>query len=119
LNWAGPTACADDLDRYRTQYLPYEILHWGGDIEAMFPETCRALAGRQIALEGFVSYWFRIPHPMTRSYDFFDVKIDRFVEFVSEQTADLTPLVQREAAELRLAYQAANEGPLQSTGTRL
>ena len=119
LNWTAPTACADDLNRYRTQYLPYEILHWGGDIEAMFPETCRALAGRQIALGGFVSYWFRIPHPMTRSYDFFDVKIDRFVGFVSEQTADLTPLVEREAAELRLAYQAANEGLPQSTGTRL
>ena len=119
LNWTAPTACADDLNRYRTQYLSYEILHWGGDIEAMFPETCRALAGRQIALGGFVSYWFRIPHPMTRSYDFFDVKIDRFVGFVSEQTADLTPLVEREAAELRLAYQAANEGLPQSTGTRL
>lgn len=118
-NWTAPTACADDLDRYRTQYLPYEILHWGGDIAAMFPDTCRELAGRQIALEGLVSYWFRLPHPMTRSYDFFDVKIDRFVEFVREQALDLTPLVQREAAELRLAYQAANEGPLQSTGTHL
>ncbi len=116
LNWTTPTACAEDLDRYRTQYLPYEILHWGGDIEAMFPDTCRELAGRQIALEGLVSYWFRLPHLMTRSYDFFEVKIDRFVEYVSEQASDLTSLVQREAAELRLAYRAANEGPLQSTG---
>lgn len=119
LNWTAPTACADDLDRYRTQYLPYEILHWGGEIEAMFPDTCRELAGRQIALEGLVSYWFRLPHPMTRSYDFFEVKIDRFVEYVSEQAPDLTSLVQREAAELRRAYRAANEGPLQSTGTQL
>lgn len=118
-NWMAPTACADDLDWYRTKYLPYEILRWGGDVEAMFPETCRELAGRQIAVDGFVSYWFRLPHPVTRSYDFFEVKIDRFVEFVSEQAADLKPLVQREAAELRLAYQAANEAPLQSTGTHL
>lgn len=118
-NWAASAACAEDLDRYRTQYLPYEILHWGGDIEAMFPDTCRELAGRQIGLEGLVAYWFRLPHPMTRSYDFFEVKIDRFVEYVSEQASDLTSLVQREAAELRLAYQTANEGPLQSTGVPL
>lgn len=118
-NWTAPTACAEDLDRYRTKYLPYEILHWGGDIEAMFPATCRELAGRRIALEGFITYWFRLPHPMTRSYDFFEVKIDRFVEYVSEQASDLTTLVQQEAAELRLAYQAANEGPLQSTGMPL
>lgn len=118
-NWMAPTACVDDLDWYRTKYLPYEILHWGGDVEAMFPETCRELAGRQITIDGFVSYWFRLPHPVTRSYDFFEVKIDRFVEFVSEQASDLKPLVQREATELRLAYQAANEVPLQSTGAHL
>ncbi len=116
-NWTAPTACADDLDWYRTKYLPYEILHWGGDIEAMFPETCRELVGRQIALDGFVSYWFRLPHPVTRSYDFFDVKIDRFVEFVCEQASELKSLAQREASELRLAYQAANEAPPQSMGT--
>ena len=111
-NWMSPTACAEELDWYRTTYLPYEILHWGGDVEAMFPETCRALAGRQIALDGFVSYWFRLPHPVARSYDFFDVKIDRFVDFVRELALDLEPLAQREATELRQAYQAASEAPL-------
>lgn len=111
-NWMAPTACADELDWYRTKYLPYEILHWGGDIEAMFPETCRAMAGQQIALDGFVSYWFHLPHPVTRSYDFFDVKIDRFVDFVRELALDLEPLAQREATELRQAYQAASEVPL-------
>ena len=111
-NWMAPTACADELDWYRTKYLPHEILHWGGDIEAMFPETCRAMAGQQIALDGFVSYWFHLPHPVTRSYDFFDVKIDRFVDFVRELAPDLEPLAQREATELRLAYQAASEAPL-------
>ena len=108
----APTACADELDWYRAKYLPYEILHWGGDIDAMFPETCRALAGQQISLDGFVSYWFHLPHPVTRSYDFFDVKIDRFVDFVRELALDLEPLAQREATELRLAYQAASEAPL-------
>jgi hypothetical protein len=115
-NWTAPTACADDLDRYRTTYLPYEILHWGGDVEAMFPQTCRGLGERHIGLDGFVSYWFRLPHPVTRSYDYFDVKIDRFVDFVRELAPDLEPLAQREATELRQAYQAANEGPLPTAG---
>ncbi len=111
-NWTAPMACADELDRYRTTYLPYEILHWGGDVEAMFPQTCRGLGERHIGLDGFVSHWFRLPHPVTRSYDYFDVKIDRFVGFVRELAPDLEPLVQREATELRQAYHAANEGPL-------
>jgi hypothetical protein len=105
-------ACFDDLDWYRTRYLPYEILHWGGDVEAMFPQTCRGLGERHIGLDGFVSYWFRLPHSVTRSYDFFDVKIDRFVDFVRELAPDLEPLAQREATELRQAYQAASEAPL-------
>ena len=111
-NWMAPTACMEELDWYRTTYLPYEILHWGGDVEAMFPQTCRGLGERHIGLDGFVSYWFRLPHPVTRSYDFFDVKIDRFVDFVRELAPDLEPLAQREATELRQAYQAASEAPL-------
>lgn len=113
-DWTASMACYDDLDWYRKEYLPYEILHWGGDIEAMFPETCRELAARGFALDRFVSFWFHLPHPVTGSYDFFDVKIDRFVEFVSDAMVDLTSVVHREAAELRQAYQAANEGPLQT-----
>ncbi|MCC6141420.1 MAG: DUF692 family protein [Nitrospira sp.] len=116
-DWTAAMACCDDLEWYRTEYLPYEILHWGGDIEAMFPETCRALESQRLALDRFVSFWFCRPHPVTRSYDFFDVKIDRFVEFVSDVAVDLTPLAQREAAELRQAYQAANAGPLQIAST--
>lgn len=114
-NWTAQVACSDDLDWYRTKYLPYEILHWGGDLEAMFPETCRGMGERYIALERFVSFWFRLPHSVTHSYDFFEIKIDRFLEFVSEVAPDLSPVAQREAAELRQAYHAANEGPLQTT----
>ncbi|MEQ1794499.1 MAG: DUF692 family multinuclear iron-containing protein [Nitrospira sp.] len=115
--WTVSVASFEELDWYRTKYLPYEILHWGGDVEAMFPETCRELRERHIVLDRFVSFWFRLPHPVTRSYDFFDVKIDRFVEFVSDLASDLVPLAQREATELRQAYQAANEGPLQTAST--
>src|SRR3990167_725254 len=46
-DWTAPVACFDDLDWYRTRYLPYEILHWGGDVEAMFPQTCRGLGDRK------------------------------------------------------------------------
>lgn len=111
-DWTAPVACFDDLDWYRTRYLPYEILHWGGDVEAMFPQTCRGLGERHLGLDGFVSHWFRLPHSVARSYDFFDVKIDRFVDFVRELAPDLELLAQREATELRQAYQAASEAPL-------
>jgi uncharacterized protein len=115
-DWMAASACSDDLDWYRTKYLPYEILHWGGDVEAMFPDICRELGARHIALDDFVPYWFRVPHPVTRSYDFFEIKIDRFVAFIGEMAPDLKPLAQQEAAELRQAYHAANEGPLQAVG---
>ena len=32
------------LELYRDTYLPYEILHWGGDLYDMFPGTCGQLA---------------------------------------------------------------------------
>ena len=117
-DWAAASACSDELDWYRTKYLPYEILHWGGDIEAMFPDICRELEVRHIALNDFVSHWFRKPHPVTQLYDFFEIKIDRFVEFIGEMAPDLKPLAQQEAAGLRQAYHAANEGPLEATGMR-
>lgn len=117
-DWTAPMACFEELDWYRTKYLPYEIMRWGGDIEAMFPETCQRLEELHIVFADFVPHWFRLPHPVTRAYDFFEVKIDRFVEFVSERAPDLDLLVQREATEMRQAYQAANELPQQSVSTQ-
>ena len=110
--WIGPTGCADDLSYYRAAYLPFEILHWGGDVEAMFPNTCRELIVRGVALGQFVTYWFRAPHPEVGSYDFFEIKIERFLEFVEEVASDLRPLAAREAGALRDAYHAANAGLL-------
>ncbi|MFO0706689.1 MAG: DUF692 family protein [Nitrospira sp.] len=110
--WTGPTGCADGVACYRTTYLPFEILHWGGDVEAMFPDTCRELVAREIALASFVTYWFDAPHHAAGSYDFFEIKIDRFLEFVDDVAPDLRSLAYREAGELRDAYHAANEGPL-------
>ncbi|MGA6827055.1 DUF692 family multinuclear iron-containing protein [Nitrospira sp. NS4] len=114
--WTSPAACSEGLPWYHTSYLPYEILHWGGEIGAMFPETCRGLAAQQISLETFVAYWFREPRPVESSYDFFEIKIDRFLEFVSEVAPDSRAIARREAEELRAAYRSANEAPLPVAG---
>ncbi|ALA60662.1 DUF692 family multinuclear iron-containing protein [Nitrospira moscoviensis] len=107
--WTGPAAWTQDLEMYRTGYLPYEILHWGGDLEAMFPESCRQLAARGVPQAAFVGFWFRAPRPLTRTYDFFLLKIERFVEFVRDRAPELEAAAMREAEELRRAYDLANE----------
>jgi len=107
--WTEASAYAEELDRYRTAYLPHEILHWGGDLEDMFVESCRQLRARGLSLQGFVTFWFREPRSSLRSYDFFLLKVERFVEFVCEVAPDLRSMVEREARELRLAYRLVNE----------
>ncbi len=106
------------LTSYRTSYLPYEILHWGGDLVEMFPQTCRILAERGVCLAGFVVFWFRAPRPLTESYDFFLLKIERFVEFVAELSPDVLACAEREGHLLRQAYEQANEvvGPMLEMG---
>jgi uncharacterized protein (UPF0276 family) len=107
--WQEVAAEATGLTRYRTSYLPHEIVHWGGDLAEMFPQTCRILAERDICLTEFVVFWFRSPRPITHSYDFFLLKIDRFLEFVTECAPDVKDCVQQESDLLRLAYAQANE----------
>ena len=110
--WKGPCAHLDELEQYRSTYLPYEILHWGGEIEAMFPESCRRLTEQAIPLAKFVSFWFREPRPVKSAYDFFLLKIERFIEFACEEMPELAGVVEREAGELRHAYSSANEPPI-------
>lgn len=107
--WTGSHACVDELDTYRSGYLPHEILHWGGDLEAMFPESCRRLEKRAVPLADFVSFWFDVPRPAGRSYDFFLLKVERFTDFMRHVAPDLERVVRREAEELRHAYRQANE----------
>jgi uncharacterized protein (UPF0276 family) len=109
LEWQETAAEATGLARYRTSYLPHEILHWGGDLAEMFPQTCRTLAERGICLTEFVVFWFRSPRPLTHSYDFFLLKIERFFEFVTERAPEARVCVQQECDSLRLAYAQANE----------
>ena len=107
--WQDVAADQAGLTSYRTSYLPHEILHWGGDLVEMFPQTCKLLAERGVCLTEFVAFWFRAPRPLTQSYDFFLLKIDRFLEFVTESAPDVRISAQQEGDQLRLAYAQANE----------
>ena len=107
--WQEAVAEPGGVTRYRTSYLPYEILHWGGDLVEMFPQTCRLLAERGVCLTEFVSFWFQSPRPLTQSYDFFLLKIERFLEFVSERAPEVRVCAQQECDSLRQAYAQANE----------
>lgn len=100
----------EGLERYRTEYLPYEILEWGGDLRDMFPESCRRLDEAALPLGRFVDFWFCEPrdaHTGHDGYDFFLLKIDRFAEYVSRVLPDAAELVHREAAMLRTDYALA------------
>ncbi len=107
--WQDVGPAATGVTQYRTSYVPHEILHWGGDLAEMFPQTCRTLAERGISLTEFVTFWFRSPRPLTRSYDFFLLKIERFLEFVAEHAPDVRGCVQQECDMLRQAYAQVNE----------
>ena len=109
VEWSRSPGWFEELDQYRSVYLPYEILQWGGKIDDMFPETCRRLTERGVPLAGFLSFWFRAPCPLDGIYDYFLLKIERFVEFIREVAPDLHATVEREASELRQGYQVANE----------
>lgn len=107
--WQAVQEDGTGLARYVTSYLPNEILRWGGQLTDMFPDTCRMLAQEGIALDDFVQWWFRDVRVASKSYDFFLLKIMRFLEFVHERAPQLSPLADREAALLRSAYVDANE----------
>jgi uncharacterized protein (UPF0276 family) len=103
---------ASALPLYIEHYLPDEILEWGGAVRDMFPETCRNLDAADISLDAFVRFWFREPREpggTAAAYDFFLLKIARFVEFVREALPAASGGAEREAQALRDGYQAACE----------
>jgi uncharacterized protein len=108
--WQGVVDDPAGLACYVHDYVPHEILHWGGDVREMFPATCRALDQAGVALDGFVTWWFQAARPVDRPYDFFLLKIDRVLAFVTERAPSVLPLAEREAETLRLAYAEANNG---------
>jgi hypothetical protein len=102
----------DGLRLYQKVYLPQELLHWGGDLRDMFPDTYRILRDWAIDVRDFVGFWFARPRMPAMQYDFFLLKIECFVEFVAVVMPEAGALVSREAMELRAAYESAN-GPTQ------
>lgn len=97
------------LRLYRDYYLPHEILHWGGDIREIFPASCRALEEAGVPVADFVDFWSRAPRAVSAPYDFFLLKLDRFMEFVGEMAPAAGRAAAREAADLRAAYLSASD----------
>ncbi|MBS0149465.1 MAG: DUF692 family protein [Nitrospira sp.] len=106
--WSQSHANVDELDLYRSVYLPHEILHWGGEITEMFPESYRGLTEVHVPLAELVAFWFQEPRSLSGTYDFFLLKVDRFVEFVREVAPTLEAIAEREAEVLRQGYRTAN-----------
>jgi hypothetical protein len=108
--WQAAAEEPSGLDRYVRAYLPYEILHWGGELTDMFPDTCKGLSEAGVLLDEFVPWWFHKSRAADRPYDFFLLKIDRLLEFVAERAPGLLGPARREAERLRVAYEEASAG---------
>ncbi len=100
------------LHVYATQYLPYEILSWGGDVRVMFPNACDILDQYGISLKQFVEFWFVLPRISESEYDFFLLKIDLFVEFIGQMFPEASSLVKQETDLLTQGYLLASQGAL-------
>ncbi len=84
----------------------------------MFPDTWRRLSEQGVPLSRFVDFWFSRPRPVAAPYDFFLVKIERFVEFVREEAPEWADIAEREADVLRRGYDLANQPTLRAVGER-
>lgn len=104
---AFPLSDARGLRVYQTHYLPHEILHWGGDLRSLFPAACRDLDRAGVALADFVAFWFEAPRKATEPYDFFLLKLSRFVEFAAAADPAAGRTAAEEAEPLRAAYRSA------------
>jgi hypothetical protein len=101
--WGGVER-EEGIQVYATQYLPYEILSWGGDVRMMFPQTCDVLDQLGISLSRFVEFWFAHPRSSESEYDFFLLKINVFVEFLGQVFPGAGSLVKQEAELLAQGY---------------
>lgn len=99
----------EGLVRYTTRYLPWELLSWGGDLKELFPAIWRTLEERSLTGEDFVRFWFQRPCPVTEPYDYFYVKLERWVAFVGEVAPDLLEETSREAEILRAGHAELND----------
>jgi uncharacterized protein (UPF0276 family) len=102
----------DGLARYTGLYLPHELLCWGGDLAELFPTTWKSLEKRGVTAADFLRFWFRQPRPVADQYDFFYVKLDRWVEFVGDVAPDLIEQAEKEAEVLRALHAELNDEPV-------
>jgi len=108
-DWMVSREQIDHVNQYVREYLPYEILEWGGDLKQMFPQTLLALGCQRNGLEDFVQFWFDRPRPIHGAYDYFLLKVERFVEFINERFPECRGRVDEEANELRKGYAMASD----------
>ena len=101
----------EGLHRYVTCYLPHELLCWGGDLAQLFPAIWKSLEKRGVTATDFVRFWFRQSRPVADPYDFFYLKLERWVEFVGEVAPDLLEQAQSEAGILRALHAELNDEP--------
>ena len=99
-----------ELGYYATQYLPYEILSWGGDVRVLFPRTCQLLDHYGVSLNQFVEFWFAHARTSEAEYDFFLLKIHLFVEFLDQVLPQVVSPVKEEAGLLFQGYDVACQG---------
>jgi hypothetical protein len=119
-DWAG-TLSLEGRAAFRDEYLPYLVLTWGGDLVAMFPETCRRLAECGVALESFVPFFYSRPRTTADTFDYFRIKLSRFREFVEDRASSLPyrerhqiiEAVAKEAEAMLSDYSLINEDPPQ------
>ncbi|MET0515473.1 MAG: DUF692 family multinuclear iron-containing protein [Nitrospiraceae bacterium] len=107
--WADTEINVEELTYYQRVYLPNEILHWGGELGDMFPHTNRLLNDAGIHPMEFVTFWFDRPRTHRTPYDFFLLKIEYFLEFVSATLPVAFSTASDEADSLRAGYDAANQ----------
>lgn len=103
----GDAEMGEELRDYATQYLPYEIISWGGDMRGMFPHTCQMLDQHGFSLYQFVEFWFAHSRASEPEYDFFLLKIHLFVEFLDQVLPCAVSTVKQEAAVLSQGYTLA------------
>ena len=105
----GANMC-EGLSCYATQYLPNEILSWGGDVKVLFPRSCQLLDQNEVSLNLFVEFWFAHPRKSDSEYDFFLLKIHLFVEFMGQVLPSAVSTVKQEAELLSQGYAVACQG---------
>lgn len=95
----------EGIHLYASRYLSHEILCWGGDISDMFPRSCEALNSHNVDIERFLEFWFAAPwSDEEMAYDFFLMKIHRFVEFIEAVLPYELHVAVQEATVLREGY---------------